>query len=237
METVRKIIHTLLTVVACATVIISQTSGTTDGRQPSQEAAQTSAEPGYAIVEASAPQQITGKLETPLLSTVFEVLNPEKEEVSQVKEPAPEPAEPEPCPVTEEEIVMLAKVLYRECGGLSWNGTKWGVSYKARQAAVAWCAFNRVNSPDYPDTLRGVLTFPNAFAYIEDTPVTDDLLWLARDVVSRWWAEAQGEADVGRTLPENFYFFGGDGRENHFRDNYRAPYTVWDWSLPDPYAE
>lgn len=148
----------------------------------------------------------------------------------------PEPT-PEPCPITEDELAVLTKVMYRECGALSWRGTQFGVSYKARQAAVAWCAFNRLDDPNYPDTLTAVLTYPYAFAYIADTPVPEDLFELARDVAERWWAEKQGAEDVGRTLPSNYFFFYGDGKENHFRDAYQAPYNTWDWSLPDPYME
>jgi len=150
--------------------------------------------------------------------------------------PTPEPT-PEPCPITEDELVVLAKVMYREGGALSWRGTQFGVSYKARQAAIAWCAFNRLDDEAYPDTLIGVLTYPYAFAYIADTPVVDELFELARDVADRWWAEKQGAEDVGRTLPSNYFFFHGDGKENYFRDAYQAPYNTWDWSLPDPYSE
>lgn len=150
----------------------------------------------------------------------------------------PEPEEERPeCPISEDEIVMLAKVLKRECGGLSSQGTKYGVSYTARQAAVAWCALNRLDDPRYPDTLSGVLTYPGAFAWIPATTPGEDMLWLARDVVDRWWREKCGEADVGRTLAADFFFFAGDGRENRFRNNYAAPFVYWDWPMADPYGE
>lgn len=163
---------------------------------------------------------------------LYESMPPATPEAAETPE-----SSPEPCPITYEEIDMLAKTLYRECGGLSWRGTQYGVSYKARQAAVAWCALNRISLPEYPDTLSAVLTYPNAFAYDASAPVTDELRALTEDVVSRWWAEQQGEQDVGRTLPATYTFFYGDGKENHFRDAYSAPYNTWDWSLPDPYME
>lgn len=141
----------------------------------------------------------------------------------------------EPCPISETEILMLAKVIKREAGGITWNA--YGVSGKARQAAVAWCALNRLDSPDYPDTLAGVLTYPYAFAYIADTYVSDEILDLARDVVDRWWREKCGETDVGRTLPANYFFFAGDGKENHFRTNFSAPFTYWNWDCADPYKD
>ncbi len=181
-------------------------------------------------------QQITSKLENPPISTLSENMTPENEETDQVKEPEAAAPETEPCPITEEDAVALAKVIYQESEIVFWNGTRYGVSYLARKAAVGWCALNRLDANAYPDTLTGVLTYPNAFAYDENAPVTKENLWLAEDVISRWWREKQGETDVGRTLPPDYYFFHGDGRENHFRREYISNGEYWDWSLPDPYA-
>lgn len=151
-----------------------------------------------------------------------------------VFEATPTPT-PEPCPITQDEIVMLAKTLYAESNVLSWRGEQYGVSYRARQAAVAWIALNRYDAGRYGDTLADVLSAPYQFAYSPDTQVTDEMLALASDVVSRWWTEKQGEATVGRTIPADYYYFHGDGRENHFRKEYKDTGVYWDWSLTDPY--
>ena len=111
------------------------------------------------------------------------------------------------------------------------------MSYKARQAAVAWVALNRVDAGGFGEDLYEVLTSPNQFAYDPDAPVTDDLLELAWDVLYRWWAEKDGETDVGRTIPPEYLYFDGDGKENYFRIEYQGTGEVWDWSLPDPYKE
>lgn len=42
------------------------------------------------------------------------------------------------------------------------------------------------------------------------------------------------EADVGRVLPPDYLYFSGDGKRNHFRNEYDGGQT-WDWSLPSPY--
>lgn len=141
----------------------------------------------------------------------------------------------EPCPITQDEIVMLAKTLYAESNVLCWRGDQYGVSYPARQAAVAWIALNRYDAGQFGDTLAEVLSTPYQFAYSPDTEVTAEMLDLASDVVSRWWAEKQGEADVGRTLPSDYYYFHGDGWENYFRKGYADTGVYWDWSLADPY--
>lgn len=148
-----------------------------------------------------------------------------------------EEAPPVPCPVTEDEIVMLAKTMNAESQVLYWNGTKYGVSYIARQAAVGWCALNRLDEGTFGDTLGTILSKPYQFAYTPDAELTEHFVWLAKDVVDRWWSEKQGNSESGRTLPSDYLFFEGDGRENHFRKEYEHTGETWDWSLPDPYAE
>lgn len=144
--------------------------------------------------------------------------------------------EPEICPITATEIEMLAKVMYKEGQGICWNGDYCGVTYTARQAAIAWCALNIYDAGGRGDTLAEVLSRPGQFAYDPDAPVTDYMFWLAEDVVARWWAEKLGETDVGRTLPADYIFFGGDGRENHFRKECTSFDELWDWSCYDPYV-
>ena len=150
---------------------------------------------------------------TPLLSTA----------------PTPEPmSSPEAAalPWTYEEVEMLAKTIWAEARG---------VPSTARQAAVAWCALNRLDAGTFGDTLAEVLSKPYQFAYDPASPVTDEFLTLADDVLCRWYLEKTGAQDVGRTLPEDYLFFEGDGLENHFRKEYEKTGDTWDWSLPDPY--
>lgn len=127
--------------------------------------------------------------------------------------------------VTQEEIEMIAKVLYREARG---------VEDKDQISAVAWCILNRVDHPNHPDTIKEVITQPEQFAWVEDTPVEDWLLELANDVVYRWCLEKEGQEDVGRTLPKGYCFFIGDGKYNHFRQNFNSK-QIWNWSYPQQY--
>lgn len=131
-------------------------------------------------------------------------------------------------PWTYEEVEMLAKTIWAEARG---------VPSTARQAAVAWCALNRLDAGGHGDTLAEVLSKPYQFAYDPASPVTDEFLTLADDVLCRWYLEKTGAQDVGRTLPEDYLFFEGDGLENHFRKEYEKTGDTWDWSLPDPYGE
>lgn len=141
------------------------------------------------------------------------------------------------CPVTADEIIMLCKTMYQEAQVVYWNGDRFGVSYKARQAAVAWTALNRLDTGEYGETLAEVLTAPGQFAYQPDNLITAEMMALAEDVVERWWNEKLGYSDVGRVLPADYLWFDGDGRENYFRNRYSGPADTWDWSLPDPYKE
>lgn len=142
--------------------------------------------------------------------------------------PAPDDVtsdEPE-IPWTHQEIEMLAKTVWAEARG---------VKSKAQQAAVVWCVLNRVDAGGYGETIVEVVSAPCQFAYDPASPVTGEFLILAEDVLLRWGAEKAGEEDVGRTLPADYLFFGGDGVENHFRKEYEKTGETWDWSLPDPY--
>ena len=131
---------------------------------------------------------------------------------------------------TDEDAVMIAKLLYRECRG---------VSSKAEQSAVVWTVLNRVDDRnEFPDTISGVIQQKKQFAYQSDAPVTDELLELSYDVLDRWNREKNGETDVGRVLPKEYEYFYGDGVHNHFyklnSDNWRVE---WDFQWGSPYGD
>lgn len=137
-----------------------------------------------------------------------------------------EPVEPEPPIVHFEEgdIVMLAKLLYQECGG---------VKSTTEQACVAWTVLNRVDESGL--TIKEVVTAPNQFAYYDDRPIDGTLYRLAEDVLYRWNDEKNGGIDVGRVLPREYLWFSGDGEHNHFRNAYEGPFTTWNYTLDTPY--
>lgn len=144
-------------------------------------------------------------------------------EVVEVVTPEPEP-EVTPQPWTDEEVIVLAKMLWGEARG---------VSSDTEKAACVWCVLNRVDH-GYGDIIT-VVTAPHQFVgYREGNPVDDKLITLCIDVLSRWYAEKDGQTEVGRVLPSEYLFFSGDGERNHFRNAYRGG-DRWDWSLPSPY--
>ena len=126
-----------------------------------------------------------------------------------------------------EEAEYIAKALYGEARGCS----------TTEQAAVAWCILNRVDSAEafFPDTIVEVVTQDSQFhGYSESNPVDPHIEWLVRDVLDRWSLEKAGAEEVGRILPEEYLYFWGDGRHNHFTTEYHAG-TTWDWSAENPY--
>lgn len=145
----------------------------------------------------------------------------------QIAIPAAEAAQEPETEQEEETIVLLAKMLWGEARGCS----------TTEQAACVWVALNRVSDPRWPDTLREVLLQPEQFRGLrEDNPATEELMALAEDVLSRRARELAGEAAVGRVIPEDYFFWAGDGKRNHFRKEYRDTAT-WSWELEDPYVE
>lgn len=142
----------------------------------------------------------------------------------------PTTAEPEE-PVRDwtAEAEVLAKTVYGEARGCS----------TTEQAAVIWCILNRVDDSGgyWPDDIIGVATQDSQFhGWDEGHPVLPELYELALDVIDRWQREKEGERNVGRVLPSDYFYFHGDGLHNHFRQDWKSG-EVWNWSLPSPYEE
>lgn len=126
---------------------------------------------------------------------------------------------------TESDVINLAKVLYSECRG---------VQSKTEQACVAWVVCNRTDLKK-GSTISSTIKAKNQFCFNENLLVRDDLYALAKDVLSRWAREKNGETDVGRVLPKEYIYFYGDGNRNYFKKSYKGNENVWDYSLSSPY--
>lgn len=148
-------------------------------------------------------------------------------EPMQIVIPAAETAQEPETEQERETIILLAKMLWGEARGCS----------TTEQAACVWVALNRVSDPRWPDTLREVLLQPEQFRGLrEDNPATEELMALAEDVLSRRARELAGETAVGRVIPEDYFFWAGDGKRNRFRKEYESK-ERWGWSLESPYEE
>lgn len=131
-------------------------------------------------------------------------------------------------PYTEKEVEMLAKTVY---------GEAYVTNSKTEMSAVVWCILNRVDTTGYGcgRSIEYVITFPGQFSgYSKSNPVKPELDALVRDVLNRWCNEKNGCENVGRTLPEDYLYFIGDGRKNHFTKEWKGT-EYWNWSLKSPY--
>lgn len=132
--------------------------------------------------------------------------------------------------VCREDAEILARVAAREGGR---NRTEY--------AAVMWCVLNRLEDPRFAycgyQSVADAATDPEQFAWDPDTPLREELVELAVDVLTRWELERCGLlVDSGRVLPADYCWISGDGVKNTFRNEYRGG-QAWDWSLPSPYGE
>lgn len=130
--------------------------------------------------------------------------------------------------VTDEEITLAAQTVWGEARG---------IYSQMEQAAVVWCALNRVD--EWGDSLGKIVTAPHQFAWSADNPTVDDygrdLEELVLDVVARWEREHNGEWGVGRVLPHGYLWFGGANGRNWFRADFESFDHLWGWHLPNPY--
>ena len=143
--------------------------------------------------------------------------------------PIPEPEDPFVYYYTEEDVITLAKVMYREAGGILSD---------TEVACVGWVACNRYDSGiSYFDaeSITSILTQPYQFAWIPDTPIEGRFMWLAEDVLMRWNSEKNTGESCCRVLPAEYLYFHGDGVHNWFRIEYEHNGQYWDYSLPSPY--
>ncbi len=140
-----------------------------------------------------------------------------------------QPAEPEPVKLyTEADVEMLARLIYTEARG---------VKSKTEQAAVVWVVLNRLDNPNrLQKTIAEVVCAPYQFDYRPWVPVTDEFKALAVDVLERWQAERDGQADVGRVLPPEYQYFEGRGGRNWFSAKWKSG-EFWGWGLASPYED
>ena len=151
-----------------------------------------------------------------------------------VYSPEPEAATPEQPAgelvrlYTEADVEMLARLIYTEARG---------VESKTEQAAVVWVVLNRLDNPNrLQKTIAEVVCAPYQFDYRPWVPVTDEFKALAADVLERWQAERDGQADVGRVLPPEYQYFEGWGGRNWFSAEWKSG-EFWGWGLDSPYED
>ena len=99
------------------------------------------------------------------------------------------------------EAEVLAKVVWGEAGGCS----------IIEREKVIWCILNRVDHPDFPNTIYDVVTAPSQFhGYSPYHPIKEENYLLALRVISEWLYEKEGGV-IDRPLAADYLYFHADG--------------------------
>lgn len=109
------------------------------------------------------------------------------------------PWEPDP-----EDVDLVSRTIWGETRGCP----------SEEQEGVGWCIVLRKNSPQFPDTIRGVVLQPNQWQGYSPNNPAEPFHDMARDILIR---DHNGEAGP---LPEGFYWCSGDGKHQTFRNSW-----------------
>lgn len=123
------------------------------------------------------------------------------------------------------DAMLIAMIMTNECAS---------VPSDTEQACVAWTILNRVDREGGIDVFS-IVTAPHQFAWDENTVPSEHSYALAEDVLIRWVYEKLTREPLGRVLPNDYYYFYGNGSHNFFYQDYEQPDIVWDYSLTTPY--
>ena len=110
----------------------------------------------------------------------------------------------------------ISDELVAEAALLVW-GEYSGSDYAQRTAPI-WCACNRADA--WGLTLEEVMHSDAFHGLLTDREVPEEWHDLARETLARWELEKMGYIDVGRTLPSEYLYFGGNGVVNVYRTEY-----------------
>lgn len=119
---------------------------------------------------------------------------------------------------------MIAKIVWGEARGLG----------QTEQSCVVWTILNRADA--WGESVEAIITAPNQFYYDLGFPTIDDhgrdITVLVQEILTAW----ENNDDSIRTLPENYFFYVGDGHHNYFYADYNNP-IYWDYSYGSPYSD
>lgn len=109
------------------------------------------------------------------------------------------PWEPDPA-----DVAYLSRTIWGETRGCP----------EKEQLGTGWCIVLRKNSPDFPDTIEGVVLQPSQWQGYSPNNPEEPFHEMAREILI---ADHNGEAGP---LPEGFFWCSGDGKHQTFRNEW-----------------
>ena len=109
------------------------------------------------------------------------------------------PWEPDPA-----DVALVSRTIWGETRGCP----------EEEQLGAGWCIVLRKNSPDFPNTIEGVVLQPNQWQGYSPNNPEEPFHDMARDILI---ADHNGEAGP---LPEGFFWCSGDGKHQTFRNEW-----------------
>ena len=109
------------------------------------------------------------------------------------------PWEPDPA-----DVAYVSRTIWGETRGCP----------EKEQLGTGWCIVLRKNSPDFPNTIEGVVLQPNQWQGYSPANPEEPFHDMAREILI---ADHNGEAGP---LPEGFFWCSGDGKHQTFRNSW-----------------
>lgn len=109
------------------------------------------------------------------------------------------PWEPDPA-----DVALVSRTIWGETRGCP----------EKEQLGTGWCIVLRKNSPDFPDTIEGVVLQPNQWQGYSPNNPEEPFHEMAREILI---ADHNGEAGP---LPEGFFWCSGDGKHQTYRNSW-----------------
>lgn len=150
------------------------------------------------IIETTTPIETTAPTE-PIVTEPLETEPIITEPIDRFKE------------IWNESAIYIAKTVWGEARGCSTE----------EQIKVIWCILNRVDSPNFPNTIKEVVTSGAFHGYSKSFPCEEEFYNMALDIIFMWQQEKMGKV-VDRTLESNMYYMSAksDGSGHNFREKW-----------------
>lgn len=111
---------------------------------------------------------------------------------------------PEAPPYTEQDIIMLCKMVYGEARGCS----------AAEQALCVWTVLNRLDDGRFGSTIEYILTAKNQFfGYKQHFPVTDGIRAVVERVLEAWAAGESAPVLPPYAIRNDYLYFSGGHKD------------------------